>query len=61
MVFNSVLLQKPTPKPRQRAAQADKKVSFQDLSAKQMAVSFKYFTRACWSKKDYLCLSMDNL
>ncbi|KFQ95738.1 Protein fantom [Nipponia nippon] len=37
---------KPTPKPRQRAAQADKKVSFLDLSATQMAVSFKYFAHA---------------
>ncbi|XP_059680676.1 protein fantom isoform X2 [Gavia stellata] len=33
--------QKPTPKPRQRAAQADKKVSFPDLGTIQMAVSFK--------------------
>ncbi|NXW82899.1 FTM protein, partial [Alopecoenas beccarii] len=32
-------VRKPTPKPRQRAAQADKKVSFQDLSAKQMTGS----------------------
>ncbi|XP_075017218.1 protein fantom isoform X2 [Calonectris borealis] len=31
---------KPTPKPRQRAAQADKKVSFLDLSTIQMAGSF---------------------
>ncbi|NXX50675.1 FTM protein, partial [Tricholaema leucomelas] len=31
---------KPTPKPRQRAARADKKVSFQDLTTIQMAVSF---------------------
>ncbi|XP_065496788.1 protein fantom isoform X2 [Caloenas nicobarica] len=30
---------KPTPKARQRATQADKKVSFEDLSAKQMAGS----------------------
>uniref|UniRef100_A0A8C3PT75 RPGRIP1 like n=1 Tax=Calidris pygmaea TaxID=425635 RepID=A0A8C3PT75_9CHAR len=30
---------KPTPKPRQRVAQADKKVSFPDLTAIQMAVS----------------------
>uniref|UniRef100_A0A663DY90 RPGRIP1 like n=1 Tax=Aquila chrysaetos chrysaetos TaxID=223781 RepID=A0A663DY90_AQUCH len=34
---------KPTPKPRQRAAQADKKVSFLNLSTIQKAVSFKYF------------------
>ncbi|NXG69115.1 FTM protein, partial [Baryphthengus martii] len=33
---------KPTPKPRQRAAQADEKESFQDPSTIQMAVSFKY-------------------
>ncbi|PKU38861.1 protein fantom [Limosa lapponica baueri] len=32
-----VLLQKPTPKPRQRVAQADKKVSFPDLSTVRMA------------------------
>lgn len=32
-------LTKPTPKPRQRAAQADKKVSFLDLSTTQMAGS----------------------
>ncbi|NXP78104.1 FTM protein, partial [Ramphastos sulfuratus] len=31
---------KPTPKPRQHAAQADKKVSFQDLTTIQTAVSF---------------------
>lgn len=42
-----VLLQKPTPKPRQRTAQADKKVSFPDLSTIQMGVSFTYFARAC--------------
>ncbi|NXN08841.1 FTM protein, partial [Indicator maculatus] len=34
------LVTKPTPKPRQRAAQADKKVSFQDLTTIQVAVSF---------------------
>lgn len=40
-------LQKPTPKPRQRAAQADKKVSFLNLTTMQKAVSFKYFAHAC--------------
>ncbi|NXJ62846.1 FTM protein, partial [Rostratula benghalensis] len=34
---------KPIPKPRQRLPQADKKVSFPDLSTNQMAVSFKCF------------------
>lgn len=42
-----VFLQKPTPKPRQRAAQADKKVSFLNLTTMQKAVSFKYFAHAC--------------
>lgn len=34
-----VFLQKPTPKPRQHVAQAEKKVSFQDLNTTQMEVS----------------------
>ncbi|NXX77954.1 FTM protein, partial [Urocolius indicus] len=42
---------KPIPKPRQRAAQAPKKVSFPDLSTVQTEVSFKYLADSVEARK----------